>query len=257
MANKKMPVVFAGHGSPLNAILDNRFSREWRAMGAELPKPEKILAISAHWNTHGSLINSDEYPEQIYDMYGFPDELYQLRYDAPGSPELAARVRELAAADVSVNNDWGIDHGVWSILHQMYPEADVPIVQLSVNADAEPEELFQIGKSLKPLRDEGVMIFASGDIVHNLGMVNWELDGCYDWAEAFDNKVTGLVTSGGWDQIVDYHNLSPDWRRAIPTPEHFVPLIYALGAADKEDKVTIRNQGGELGSITMTSFVFE
>jgi len=139
----------------------------------------------------------------------------------------------------------------------MYPEADVPIVQLSVNADAEPEELFQIGKSLKPLRDEGVMIFASGDIVHNLGMVNWELDGCYDWAEAFDNKVTGLVTSGGWDQIVDYQSLSPDWRRAIPTPEHFVPLIYALGAADKEDKVTIRNQGGELGSITMTSFVFE
>lgn len=256
MKNKKMPVVFAGHGSPLNAVLDNRFSREWQVMGRELAHPEKILAISAHWNTHGNMISSEKQPRQIYDMYGFPDELYQLKYAPPGDPQLAAQIIELAAADVSPDSDWGLDHGVWSILHQMYPNADIPVVQLSVNEDAEPREIFTLGRSLSTLRYDGVMIFCSGDIVHNLSLVNWEMDGCYDWAEAFDKKVCDLVTSGDWEALLDYQNISPDWKTAVPTPEHFTPLLYALGAADKEDNITVRNQGGELGSITMTSFVF-
>jgi len=255
MLNKKMPVVFAGHGSPLNAILDNRFSQGWTEMGAVLPKPKAILAISAHWYTHGNLINDSDAPKQIFDMYGFPEELYQVKYPVPGSPELAARVAELIGADVS--NDWGVDHGTWSVLHRVFPDADVPIVQLSVNHNLTAMEIFDLGQKIRPLRNEGIMIFASGDIVHNLGMVDWDLEGCYDWAAAFDTHVQELVKSKKYDEVIAFDKLGPDWKKAIPTPEHYLPLIYALGATDEADDVKVVNEGGELGSITMTSFIFE
>ena len=224
-------------------------------MGNILPKPKAILAISAHWYAHGNLVNDSEAPKQIYDMYGFPEELYQVKYPVHGSPKLAARVAELIGADVS--NDWGVDHGTWSVLHRFFPDADVPIVQLSVNSNLTAKQIFDLGKKLRPLRDEGVMVFASGDIVHNLGMVDWDLEGCYDWASAFDAHVQELVKSKKYDEVIAFDKLGPDWKKAIPTPEHYLPLIYALGATDEADNVKVVNEGGELGSITMTSFIFE
>lgn len=255
MSDNRMPVVFVGHGSPLNAILDNRFSRGWASMGRELPKPKAILAISAHWYTGEDLVNDSAQPKQIYDMYGFPEELYQVKYPAPGDPWLASKVIDLTGAKVS--NEWGIDHGTWSVLHQVFPDADVPVVQLSVNGRLSPTQVFDLGRRLRPLRDEGIMIFASGDIVHNLRMADWDMEGCYDWAEAFDKHVQELVKTRKYEEIIDFQKLGPDWNKAIPTAEHFLPLIYALGATDEDDIVKIVNEGGELGAITMTSFIFE
>jgi len=291
--SQRMPVVFAGHGSPLNAILDNKFSQGWTSEGASMPKPAAILAISAHWYTRGTYVNDSADPKQVYDMYGFPQELYDLKYPAPGSPKLAAKVRQLlrdagasveshdsgviagaamtagasveshdgnkiasGAFDVQVDNSWGIDHGTWAVLHHMFPSADIPVVQLSVNAKATPEEMFAIGEALRPLRYEGVLIFASGNIVHNLSMVDWNLDDSYNWAKEFDEKVRRLIVAGEYSQAVNYKEISPDWSKAVPTPEHYLPLIYALGAINEDDSVRVWNNFGELGSIMMTSYTF-
>jgi len=256
MSNKRMPVVFSGHGSPMNAIGENRAREGWKAEGERLGKPSVIIAVSAHWTTAGTVVRRADNNPQVNDMYGFPRELYEVHYEPAGSVEYADKVLECLDGIATVNNDWGIDHGVWSVLNTMYPDADVPVVMVSTDATATPQQIFEIGQKLKPLRDEGAMIFASGNVVHNLGMVNWSMDNGYKWADDFDMAIRNAITSGDFDAAVNCKNI-PEWKGAIPTVEHYYPLLAALGAADADDAVSVWNEYRELGSMSMTSYTFE
>ena len=252
----RMPVVFAGHGSPMNAINDSAFTRGWRRVGESLPRPRAILAISAHWFAPMTAVNDEAKPRQVYDMYGFPRELYQLTYPAPGAPGLAARVRELLGARATVDDEWGIDHGTWAVLAHMLPSADVPLTQLSVNSALSPRQHLELGRALAPLRDEGVLILASGNTVHNLGEVEWDNPGGSAAAVRFSDRVRDLVVAHDAQGVLAAMESDPDAPYAIPTPDHFLPLLYALGASDDSDKVEVYNDGCELGSMSMTGFVF-
>ena len=185
----KMPVLFVGHGSPMNAIEDNSFTRVWRKIGEKLPRPKAILAISAHWYTEGTLTSDVENPQMIYDMYGFPPALYALKYPVKGSKALAEDVIKVLGPDVKIDNAWGIDHGTWSVLVNMFPDADIPVVQLSINHKAPAQAHFDLGLKLRALRDEGILIFASGNIVHNLSLINWNMSAGYPWAHTFDDYI--------------------------------------------------------------------
>jgi len=253
---KRMPVIFSGHGSPMNAIGDNRARSGWKKMGEQLGKPEVIIAISAHWTTRGLFVRRADDNPQVNDMYGFPRELYEVHYEPAGSVAYADKVLERLGGLASVKNDWGIDHGVWSVLSNMYPDADVPVVMVSTDATADAKTQFEVGQRLKSLRDEGAMIFASGNVVHNLRMVDWSMDNGYGWADRFDEAIRDAIVQGDFETPVDYTKLA-DWQKAIPTVEHYYPLLSALGAADKEDKVTVWNEYRELGSMSMTSYLFE
>lgn len=253
----RMPAVFVGHGNPMNAIEDSRFSHGWEQLGRELPRPKAILAVSAHWYTHGWWVSDAEKPKQVFDMYGFPKALYDVSYPAPGSPWLAHRVVELSGGRVGIDRSWGLDHGVWSVLHRMFPEADIPVVELSVSGDATPEEHFELGRSLSGLRDEGVMVLGSGNVVHNLGKVDWSSDGGYDWANRYDNWVRDHILARDLAPVVDYPGAGRDAVLAVPTPEHFLPLPVILGVSRDDDSVRVANDGRELGSMSMTSYVFE
>lgn len=251
--NKTMPVIFAGHGSPLNAIEDNSFSRTWRALGASLPRPQAILAISAHWYTHGTLLSAAEKPETIYDMAGFPPALYRVRYPAPGAPALAHRAADLLGA--AVDPAQGIDHGVWSVLRWMYPDADIPVAEMSIDADAAPAQWLASGRLLRPLRDEGVLIFASGNVVHNLALVDWNTAGGFAWADEFDGWVRARILSGERDAVADWRAAGPCAASAFRTPDHFAPLLCALGAAGG-DRAEVFNDARTLGALSMTGYVF-
>ncbi|KAF5070328.1 4,5-DOPA dioxygenase extradiol [anaerobic digester metagenome] len=250
----KMPVLFVGHGSPMNAVNDNPFKEEWIRLGSQL-KPKAILCVSAHWYTKGTRINPKETPEQIYDMYGFPPELYQVRYPAPGSPVLAERVKELLRDTVSFNVDWGIDHGTWSVLKWMFPHANIPIVQLSIDGTQTGSFHLGLGHELALLREEGILIIGSGNIVHNLRRIDWNSTGGYDWAYEFDGTIKAMIQAGQFEQIADYKALGPSAVLAVPTPDHFYPLLYVLGAADHSDAVHCFNESCELGSISMTGYL--
>lgn len=252
----KMPVVFTGHGSPLNAIGDNRARRSWKAMGEQLGKPKVIVAVSAHWATEGTRVRTNADNPQINDMYGFPDELYQVHYEPAGNPEVADRVLELLGSDACADDTWGIDHGAWSVLSNMYPNADVPVVMVSTDMTATPEGEFEIGRRLAPLREEGAMIVASGNVVHNLRKVKWDMEEGADWANAFDEAVRDAILTGSFDVPVSYHQL-PDATKAVPAVDHYYPLLVALGAASPEDKATAWNEYRELSSMSMTSYLFE
>lgn len=255
MKNPIMPVLFVGHGSPLNAINNSAFAENWQKIADSFPKPRAILAISAHWSTNGQFINNAMHPQQIYDMYGFPKALYDLKYPAPGSPELVESIRSLIP-DINIDNTWGIDHGIWSILTWMYPNADIPVVEMSINASVSLEASYQFAQQLAPLSEQGVLILASGNIVHNLRLVNWESKACDHWATDFDDALIKLVESHDVKRLFNYRQL-PNADKAVPTIEHLQPLYYALGAAGKDAKVTLFNHGGELGSISMSSFIFQ
>ena len=252
----RMTTLFVGHGSPMNAIEDNLYSRAWSALGQSLEKPKAILSISAHWFTSGTKINNEPLPNQIYDMYGFPDELYQVKYPAPGAPALAERVQELLGSSVTINNHWGIDHGAWSVLHRMFPAADVPILPLSVNAQLTPKEHFEIGQMLKPLRDEGVLIFGSGNVVHNLGRIDWRKPEGAPWAEAFDQYIYHAVMNRKFGDAINYLSAGDAAELAVPSQDHFLPLLYVLGASDEADQISVFNQDCMLASLSMTSYVF-
>ena len=256
MMKNSMPVLFVGHGSPMNAIEDNPYSRAWSALGKSLEKPKAILSISAHWFTRGTKINNEPMPAQIYDMYGFPDELYQLKYPAPGSPELVKRVQELLGNSVTVDNHWGIDHGAWSVLNRMFPEANVPILPLSVNAQLAPGEHFALGQMLKPLRDEGVLIFGSGNVVHNLSRIDWRKPEGAPWAEAFDQYIYHAIMSRKFDDVINYLDAGDAAELAVPSLDHFLPLLYVLGASDETDQTSVFNQDCMLSSLSMTSYLF-
>ncbi|ETA78928.1 4,5-DOPA dioxygenase extradiol [Youngiibacter fragilis] len=252
----RMPAIFAGHGSPMNAILDNEYTKTWEKLGREIGKPKLILSVSAHWYTHGTLTSDLENPKQIYDMYGFPEELYRLRYEAKGSKTLSGRIIDLLGEGVTIDNSWGIDHGTWSVLCKMYPEADIPVVQLSIDADSRPERHYEIGRILSGLRDEGVMIFGSGNIVHNLGRIRWDMDGGEDWAVEFDGYIRDRILTRDHTKVVDYRSAGKSQELSFRTLEHYRPLLYVLGASRDDDEISIFNESCTMGSISMTGYMF-
>ncbi|WP_159565728.1 4,5-DOPA dioxygenase extradiol [Budvicia diplopodorum] len=256
MTSNLMPALFLGHGSPMNVLDDNIYTQTWRDLGKRLPRPTAILAISAHWYTRGTAVTAMAQPKTIHDFGGFPQALFDTRYPAPGSPSLAARVQQLLEP-VAVHSDtseWGLDHGSWGVLIKMYPDADIPVVQLSIDATQEPEYHYQLGKELAALRSEGVMIVASGNVVHNLRMVKWQGgDEPYDWAESFNTFVRdNLAYRGEQHPLVNFMQ-RPDAKLASPTPEHYLPLLYILGAWSGEEPISVIVDGIEMASLSMMS----
>lgn len=254
----KMPVLFVGHGSPMNAIEENDYSLTWRKIAEKIPQPKAIIAISAHWYTEGTKVMNEEHPETIYDMYGFPQELYEIIYDSPGEPQLASRAKQLITLDSQFDNSWGIDHGTWSVLVHMYPDRDIPVFQISIDRNAAPEVHYKIGEELRVLRDEGVLIFGSGNVVHNLRLVDWHMaNKGFDWAYEFDDFIYDNIINKNHDKILKYKDLGEVAKLAVPVPDHFYPLLYTLGASTAEDQVSVFNKSCELGSLTMTCYLWE
>ena len=256
-----MPVVFVGHGSPLNAIEDNRWSREFAALGNALPRPAAILAVSAHWYVDGTLVTGNERPPTIHDFGGFPQALYEVQYPAPGHLDLARHVRDMLGSErASLNTDWGIDHGSWSVLRWMFPDADVPVIQLSIDRHLEMESHFEIGRSLAGLRAEGVLILASGNVVHNLrdafSRKRAGITDTPDWARRFDEAVKQALASHDTPRLLSLATDTDDGRQAHPTPDHWLPLIYAAGAATEADTVRFSSEGFDWGSLSMRNVIF-
>lgn len=242
----------------MNAIEDNLYTKTWRNIAARIPRPEVVLSISAHWYTKGTRINNERNPEQIYDMYGFPKELYEVKYDTIGSPETARTSMALISKEARYDTSWGIDHGTWSVLVHMYPESTIPVFQMSVDAEAPPETHYRIGKELQNLRDQGVLIFGTGNVVHNLRMIDWnKANEAYDWAYSFDEYIYENILTKNHEAILKFRKQGDVASLAVPTPDHFYPLLYTLGASDESDTVAVYNKSGELGSLTMTSYLWE
>ncbi len=251
-----MPALFVGHGSPMNAIEENEFVAKWRSLGDEIPQPKAILSISAHWETRGTKVTAMPTPKTIHDFGGFPRELYQIQYPAPGNPELAHElIHQLHS--VEADSEWGLDHGTWSILRQMYPDANVPVLQLSLDVNKSPLDHLEFARSLRKLRNEGVLILGSGNVVHNLRRVAWDKmneDGyLFDWAQEANQKIKDLIIKNDLNTLADYSKLGVEVQMAVPTPEHFLPLIYILALQDENDQATFFNDKGVMGSLTMTS----
>jgi 4,5-DOPA dioxygenase extradiol len=248
-----MPVLFVGHGSPMNALEDNRFVRAWQAVARELPRPRAILCVSAHWQADAPRVTAMERPRTIHDFHGFPPELFAVSYPARGAPAVAERLVELGAAHgVAADPGWGLDHGAWSVLIRMYPDADIPVVQLALDTHRSPAEHFALARSLRPLREEGVLVLGSGNIVHNLRLVRWE-DNADDWAVQFDAKVAQRIEQQDDDALIGYRALGPGAALAVPTDEHYLPLLYALALRDPGEAVRFFAEGVTLGSISMRS----
>lgn len=256
----KMPVIFVGHGSPMIAISHNEHTEELKKVGDYVlktyGKPKAILMISGHWYQNDFYIQTDEHPKQIYDMYGFPKELYEVKYEVEGYRPLSdAVMKRMTDKLVSVNNEWGIDHGTWSVLVHMFPKADIPVVQLSVNARLSPEGSYKLGALLSDLREEGYLIMGSGNVVHNLRQVDWENPKGNYMSDGFDDYIKEAILNREDDKVINYkdHKYA---AYAVPTPDHFLPLIYMLGAS-QGDSAKVFNNYRELGSMAMTSYLFE
>jgi 4,5-DOPA dioxygenase extradiol len=251
----RMPAVFFGHGSPMNTLERNRYTDAWRRLGESLPRPRAILSVSAHWVTRGTAVTAMERPRTIHDFGGFPRALYEVQYPASGDPALAERVRTLLApVEVRLDTSWGLDHGTWSVLAQVFPAADVPVVQLSLDATQPPAFHYQLARRLAPLRDEGVLIIGSGNVVHNLSRVQWADDApAYDWALRFDARVRGCLAAREHGPLIAFAALGEDARLSAPTPEHYLPLLYIVALEREEDGVSIFNDETVMGSISMTS----
>ncbi len=254
----KMPVLFLGHGSPMNAIEDNIFVKAFQELGNSIPTPKAIICVSAHWFTNGTMVTAMDFPSTIHDFGGFPKELYEVQYNAKGERELAKTTKEiLKPIEVKLDYDWGLDHGAWSVLKHLYPKADIPVIQLSIDYRKGPEYHFELAQKLKNLREKGVLIVGSGNIVHNLGLLdfpnlNKENYG-FDWALESKNKINDWIIDGDLKSLIDYRNKGKAINLSIPTPEHFLPLIYALGLKQKSDSISIFNDQMVGGSISMTS----
>lgn len=232
-----MPVLFLGHGSPMNAIEDNEFSLAWQEAAREIPRPKAILCISAHWETQGSQVTAMEAPRTIHDFYGFPRPLFEKLYPAPGSPDLADRIIKLVSQPaVLPDHSWGLDHGTWSVLCRMYPEAPLPVVQLSLDRSHENARHYQLGRELRQLRQEGVLIIGSGNIVHNLRMMVWE-DTAFDWAVDFDSKVKQWILEGDHEAIIHYEKYGTVAMLSVNSAEHYLPLLYILGLKEQNEPV--------------------
>ncbi len=249
-----LPAIFVGHGNPKNVVRSNPWTDGWKALGAAIPRPGAILAVSAHWYIPATRVTAMPHPRTIHDFGGFPKELYEIEYPAPGDPALARRLQELLAPlAVEPDERWGLDHGTWSVLHHLFPRADIPVVQLSIDRAQPPSYHYEIGRRLAPLRDEGVLLLGSGNLVHNLEAYAWDQPGlgAFGWASGFEEKVKDLLLSGQEARMVDYASLGPEARLAIPTPDHYLPLLYVLGARRKEDKVHFPVEGFDGGSVSM------
>jgi 4,5-DOPA dioxygenase extradiol len=251
----RMPAVFFGHGNPMNALEQNRYSAAWRAFGASIAKPRAVLSISAHWYILATAVTAMPSPKTIHDFYGFPQSLFDVTYPAPGDPELAASLHDLLnPVWVGLDLDsWGLDHGTWSVLVHVFPEADVPVIQLSINAAKPASYHLDLGRRLAPLRDQGVLIVGSGDIVHNLRLANFHRPEPYDWATRFDADIQRYLRDGDDEALVDY-NRHPDGKLAVPTPDHYLPMLYVAGLRQNDDKFTLLAEGVDLGSVSMTAF---
>lgn len=252
--NDPMPALFVGHGNPINALGGNRYAEAWAALGRSLPRPQAILSISAHYYIPFCMVTANAETPTIHDFDGFPKEMYEIRYPAPGSPELAGRVRDLLAPEtVRFDEGWGLDHGTWSVLVHLFPEADVPVVQLSMDENRLPAHHFDLGRRLAPLRDEGVMILGSGNLVHNLARYRWrDREGtAFDWAQRFERRVRDLLAAGETGPLVDYQGLGDDARRAVPTPEHYLPFLYMLSLRREGEPIAFPVEGFDGGSVSM------
>jgi len=250
----KMPVLFAGHGSPMNAIEDNEFSRTWTALGSELPRPLAILCISAHWETNGTRVTAMPKPKTIHDFRGFPPELYKKQYPADGSPEWAQITREtLRSISTEPDMNWGLDHGTWSVLCRMFPAADIPVFQLSLDRTLPPQRHYEIGRALDALRERGLLIIGSGNMVHNLGMMEWT-DKPFDWTTGFDAKLKDLIVKHDHEALIHYDRLGSEATLAIPTNEHYLPMLYTLALQGKNEALTFFTEKVVLGSISMRGF---
>jgi len=256
VVRQRMPAVFFGHGNPMNAIQQNAYTESWTALGRAIPRPRAILSVSAHWYLPETSVTAMDTPRTIHDFGGFPRELHQVQYPVPGDPALAGRVQELLAP-LAVGRDfrWGLDHGTWSVLCHVYPEADVPVVQLSIDETQPPPFHYELGKRLAPLRDEGVLVMGTGNLVHNLHAYGWgrRIVAPYDWALRFEERARGLMRTGEHGPLVAYETMGTDAVLSAPTPDHYLPLLYVLGLQQPGDSVRFPAEGFDGGSVSMLS----
>ena len=249
-----LPAIFFGHGNPMNALLNNPYTEAWRGLGRTMPKPNAVLSISAHWYVPETGVTVTTAPKTIHDFGGFPPELYQVRYPAPGDPQLARRVQQLLAPmPVTLDEKWGLDHGTWSVLRHVYPHADIPVVQLSIDESKPASFHFEIGGRLAPLRDEGVLIAGSGNLVHNLHAYAWGRHTVdpYDWAIRFETMAREMMVAGEYEPLIDYEGLGREAVLSIPTPDHYLPLLYVLATRQDRESITFPVEGVDGGSISM------
>lgn len=251
-----MPVLFMGHGSPMNGIEINEFSKKWTDIAQQIPTPSAVLVVSAHWFTNGTRITAMDFPPTIHDFGGFPQALFDVQYPAPGSLELAETTAKLLeSSSLILDHDWGLDHGAWTVIRHMYPMANVPVLQLSIDYNKPAQYHYQLAKELSALREKGVLILASGNMVHNLRMISWDMmnGGGYDWALQVNETFKSLLLSGNHQPLVNYSSLGREAILAIPTPEHYLPLMYTLGLQRSNEEATLFNDKAIGGSLTMTS----
>ncbi|MDX6383970.1 MAG: dioxygenase extradiol [Blastocatellia bacterium] len=253
---QSMPAIFFGHGNPMNALARNAYTEGWAAIGASLPPPKAVLCVSAHWYLPGTAVTAMRLPRTLHDFGGFPPELFEVQYPAPGSPELAERIRDLLApSSIELHQSWGLDHGTWSVLCHVFPEANIPVVQLSIDETQPPGFHYELGSRLAPLRDEGVLIIGSGNLVHNLHAYAWGRHQVepFEWAVRFETRARELLLKGDHAPLVDYESLGRDAILSAPTPEHFLPLLYIMGLRRKDEQVSFPVEGFDGGSISMLS----
>ncbi len=253
-----MPVLFLGHGSPMNAIEDNLFTRNFKQLGKDIPTPQAILCISAHWFIPGTKVTAMELPKTIHDFGGFPQALFDVQYPAPGSPNLAQTTKEiLAPTSVDLDHAWGLDHGAWSVVKHLYPNADIPVIQMSIDYRQSPSFHFELGKQLQALRKKGVLIIGSGNIIHNLRLVDFKnintLNHGFDWAQEAHGLVNGYLNNGDFSPLVNYHKLGKPMELAAPSPDHYLPLLYTLGLKQPNEPLELFNDHLIAGSLSMTS----
>lgn len=260
-STSKMPVLFLGHGSPMNAIEENEFVREFRALGQSIPRPNAILCISAHWETQGTFVTAMDKPPTIHDFGGFPKALFDVQYPAPGHPELASQIRSLVKkTEIGLDQKWGLDHGAWSVIKHLYPQANIPVLQMSLNYNQPAQYHYDLARELSSLRKRGILIIGSGNMVHNLGRIEWtKLNEFYafDWALDASEKMKRYILDGDHQSLIHYRNQGKAFDLAIPSPEHYLPLLYALALKDNNDRLSLFNDKALGGSLTMTSVKIE
>lgn len=258
LPSEKMPILFLGHGSPMNAIEENKFVASFRSLGQEMTKPNAILCVSAHWETRGTFVTAMNSPRTIHDFGGFPKTLYDVQYPCPGDPELAREAKKIiTSTEIGLDEKWGLDHGAWSVIKHLYPAADVPVIQMSIDYTQGPQYHYDLAKELVQLRHKGVLIVGSGNLVHNLGLVAWnKINGApyaYDWAIEANERMKNYILDGDHQKLIDFKSQGKAFDLAIPTPEHYLPLLYTLALKENNESVQIFNDQALGGSLTMTS----
>ncbi len=248
-----MPVLFVGHGNPMNAIEDNEFTKGWTDIVKTIPRPNAIVIVSAHWETDGTFVTAMDKPQTIHDFGGFPQSLFDVQYPAPGDPMLASEMKNtIIDTAIGLNTDWGLDHGAWVVASRLYPKADIPVIQLSLNYGKSAQWHYDLAKELDFLRTKGILIIGSGNIVHNLGLVNWSNDKTFDWAIEANETVKKLVLTHDYKSLINYKSLGTAMNLAVPTPEHYLPLLYTLALKKENENITFFNDKTVMGSISMT-----